>query len=63
MMHVTLQREGRRLKQKEISIFVKLHKENNKNNKNVLTLLIFCAHPFSFRASLFIKSPYVSLCS
>ena len=33
--------EGRRLKQIEISIISKLHKENNKKNKNVLTFLIF----------------------
>ena len=56
-------REGRRLKQIEISIISKLHKENNK--KNVLTFLFYtcCAHPFSFRASLFTKRPYVSLYS
>ena len=33
--------EGRRLKQIEISITPKLHKENNKKNENVLTFLIF----------------------
>ena len=56
-------RGGRRLKQIEISIISKLHKENNK--KNVLIFLFFtcCAHPFSFRASLFTKRPYVSLYS
>ena len=37
----TILREGRRLKQKEISIFSKFHKGNNKNNKDVFTFLIF----------------------
>ena len=58
-------REGRRLMQIEISIFFKLHKENNKKIKMFLHFQFFtyCAHPFSFRASLFIKRPYVSLYS
>ena len=34
-------RETRRLKQIEISIISKLHKENDKKNKNVLTFFIF----------------------
>ena len=34
-------RGGRRLKQIEISIISKLHKENDKKNKNVLTFFIF----------------------
>ena len=37
----TILREGRRLKQKKISIISKLHKENNKKDKNFLTFLIF----------------------
>ena len=63
-----LLREGRRLKQIEISIiskFIKKKKKKNKIKKNVNTFLIFtcCAHPFSFRASLFTKRSYVSLYS
>ena len=56
-------REGRRLMQIEISIISKLHKENNKKIKMFLHFRFFtcCAHPFSFRASLFIRRPYVSL--
>ena len=56
-------REGRRLKQIEISIISKLHNESN--NKMFLHFLFFtcCAHPISFRASLFTKRPYVSLYS
>ena len=34
-------RGGRRLKQIQISIISKLHKENSKENKNVLTFFIF----------------------
>ena len=51
--------EGRRLKQIEISIISKLHKENNNNKKMFLHFLLFIcyAHPFSFRASLFTKRP------
>ena len=58
--------EGRRLMQIEISIFSKLHKENNKKLKMFLHFRFFtcCAHPFFFFwASLFIKRPYVSLYS
>ena len=46
-------REGRRLKQKKISIFSKLHKENNRNNKSVLTFLIFYLLCSSFFYSYF----------
>ena len=58
-------REGRRLMQTEISIFSKLHKENDKKIKMFLHFRFFtcCAHPFPFRASLFIKRHYVSLYS
>ena len=51
----------RRLKQNEISIFCKLPKKN----KMLLYCWFFtcCPHPFSFRASFFIKRPYVSLYS
>ena len=56
---------GRRLKQIEISIISRLHKENNKKIKMYLQFLFFtcCAHAFSFRASLFTKRPYDSLYS
>ena len=56
--------EGRRLKQIEISIISKITKKIIKNEK-FLRLLFFtcCARPFSFRASLFTKRPYVSLYS
>ena len=54
-MHVTLQycakEEG--LKQKKISIFSKFHKENNRNNKSVLTFLIFYLLCSSFFYSYF----------
>ena len=55
-------REGRRLKQIEISIISKLTKKIIKKRKMFLHFLFFtcCAHPFSFRASLFTKRPYVS---
>ena len=55
----------RRLKQIEISIISKLHKVKNRKIKMFLHFLFFtcCAHPFSFRASLFTKRPYVSLYS
>ena len=55
----------RRLKQIEISIISKLHKVKNGKIKMFLHLLVFtcCAHPFSFRASLFTKRPHVSLYS
>ena len=58
-------REGRRLKQIEISIISKLTKKILKKRKMFLHFLFFtcCAHPFSFRASLFTKRPYVSLYS
>ena len=58
-------REGRRLKQIEISIISKLTKKIIKKRKMFLHFLFFtcCAHPFSFRASLFTKRPYVSLYS
>ena len=46
---------GRRLKQIEISIISKLHKENNNKKKMFLNFLFFtcCVHPFSFQASFF----------
>ena len=58
-------RGGRRLKQIEISIISKLHKENNNNNNKKMFLKFFtcCVHPFSFQASLFTKRPYDSLYS
>ena len=58
-------REGRRLKQIEISIISKLTKKIIKKRKMFLHFLFFtcCAHPFSFWASLFTKRPYVSLYS
>ena len=58
-------REGRRLKQIEISIISKLTKKIIKKRKMFLHFLIFIcrAHPFSFWASLFTKRPYVSLYS
>ena len=37
----TISRGRKKLEQKETSIFSKLHKENNKNNENVFTFLIF----------------------
>ena len=48
-------REGRRLKQIEISIISKLTKKILKKRKMFLYFLFFtcCAHPFSVRASLF----------
>ena len=56
-------REGRRLKQIGISIISRLRKENNKKIFFRFLFFTFCAHPFSFRASLFTKRPYVSLYS
>ena len=58
-------REGRRLKPIEISIISKLTKKIIKKRKMFLHFLFFtcCAHPFSFRASLFTKRSYVSLYS
>ena len=52
----------KKLKQREISVFSKFHKENNKHNKTVLHFWFFtcCAHPFSYRTSLFKKRPYAS---
>ena len=54
-------REGRRLKQIEISIISKLTKKIIKKRTMFLHFLFFtcCAHPFFFRASLFTKRPYV----
>ena len=61
---VFILREGRRLKQTEISIISKLHKENNKKKMFLHFLFLTCCdHPFSFRASLFTKRPHVSLYS
>ena len=58
-------REERRLKPIEISIISKLTKKIIKKRKMFLNFLFFtcCAHPFSFRVSLFTKRPYVSLYS
>ena len=58
-------REGRRLNQIEISIISKLTKKIIKTRKMFIHFLFFTcyAHPFSFRASLFTKRPYVSLYS
>ena len=57
-------REGRRLKQIEISIISKLTKKIIKTRKMFLHFLFFTCyvHPFSFW-SLFTKRPYVSLYS
>ena len=58
-------REGRRLKQIEISIISKLTNKIIKKDKCSYIFYFFtcCAHPFSFWASLFTKRPYVSLYS
>ena len=59
-----LLREGRRLKQIEISIISKLTRETTTKIEMFLHFLFTCcAHPFSFRALLFTKRPYVSLYS
>ena len=56
-------REGRRLKQIEISIISKLHKENDKKNKNVLTFLIFyLCSSFFFSGFAFYKEALCFIC-
>ena len=63
--------KGRRLKQKEILIFSKLHKENNWNNKNVLIYFIFYLLYLSFffsdftfhKEALYFIMFILSLCS
>ena len=58
-------REGRRLKPIEILIISKITKKIIKKRKMFLHFLFItcCAHPFSFRVSLFTKRPYASLYS
>ena len=57
-----LLREGRRLKQIEISIISKLKKEKEKCS-HIFLFFTCCAHPFCFRGSLFTNRSYVSLYS
>ena len=58
-MYVTLQyyEKEEDLKQKEISTFSRLHKENNRIKMSLHFLfLTCCAHPFSIRTFLFTKN-------
>ena len=57
-----LLREGRRLKQIEISIISKLKKVKEKCS-HIFLFFTCCAHPFCFRGSLFTNRSYVSLYS
>ena len=59
-MYVTL---GKKIKAKLNFSLPEISQINDRNSKNIFIFLIFtcCPPPFSFRTSLFIKKPYVSL--